>query len=320
MTEPPQPAVRRRIRAIRVRPGVPNAGPAAQAALHHGHHGHLPARVLRPVARGQLPQRPARASATPTPPGGLALINLFSGGALLQLSVFALGIMPYITASIIIQLLTVVIPRFEALKEEGQAGHDEAHAVHPLPDDRSGGPAVDDARRDRAQPGRPLRAAAQRTSSPATASATILLMIITLTAGTGLIMWLGELVTEKGVGNGMSLLIFTSIAAGFPGSLWAITNSNGLDVHAHRHRARPGRHGAGRVRRALPAAHPGPVRQAHGRPADVRRHQHLHPDQGQHRRRHPGHLRQLAALPAGPDRPVPGQQHGRLGDLGQRRT
>src|SRR5690242_21013449 len=54
--------------------------------------------------------------------GGLALINLFSGGALLQLSIFALGIMPYITASIIIQLLTVVIPRFEALKKEGQAG------------------------------------------------------------------------------------------------------------------------------------------------------------------------------------------------------
>ena len=59
---------------------------------------------------------------------------------------------------------------------------------------------------------------------------TILIMIITLTAGTGLIMWLGELVTERGVGNGMSLLIFTSIAAGFPGSLWAIRNSNGLDV------------------------------------------------------------------------------------------
>ena len=76
------------------------------------------------------------------------LINLFSGGALLQLSVFALGIMPYITASIIVQLLTVVIPRFEALKKEGQAGHRQAHAVHPLPHHRAGDPAVD--RPDRA--------------------------------------------------------------------------------------------------------------------------------------------------------------------------
>ena len=75
----------------------------------------------------------------------LGLANLFSGGALLQLSIFALGIMPYITASIIIQLLTVVIPRFEALKKEGQSGHGEADAVHPLPDHRPGGPAVDDA-------------------------------------------------------------------------------------------------------------------------------------------------------------------------------
>ena len=75
--------------------------------------------------------------------GLYGLINLFSGGALLQLSVFALGIMPYITASIIVQLLTVVIPRLEALKKEGQSGTGEAHAVHPLPHDRPRGPPVD---------------------------------------------------------------------------------------------------------------------------------------------------------------------------------
>ena len=97
------------------------------------------------------PCRPA--SRAPTRPTGvLGLANLFSGGALLQLSIFALGIMPYITASIIVQLLTVVIPRFEALKKEGQAGPDEDDAVHALPDDRPGGPAVHDADHVRPEP------------------------------------------------------------------------------------------------------------------------------------------------------------------------
>lgn len=69
--------------------------------------------------------------------GLFGLVNMFSGGALLQITVFALGIMPYITASIILQLLTVVIPRLEALKKEGQAGDGEDHAVHPLSDGRA---------------------------------------------------------------------------------------------------------------------------------------------------------------------------------------
>ena len=73
--------------------------------------------------------------------GIYGLINLFSGGALLQLTIFALGIMPYITASIILQLLVVVIPRLEALKKEGQAGPDQDHPVHPLPHAGAGDPA-----------------------------------------------------------------------------------------------------------------------------------------------------------------------------------
>jgi preprotein translocase subunit SecY len=156
--------------------------------------------------------------------GSIGLVNLFSGGALLQLSVFALGIMPYITASIIIQLLTVVIPRFEALKEEGQSGTTKLtqytryltiglailQSTTLVALARSGN----------------LFAGCQADIVPNEDIWTILLMVITLTAGTGLIMWLGELVTEKGVGNGMSLLIFTSIAAGFPGSMWAIKQQN----------------------------------------------------------------------------------------------
>jgi preprotein translocase subunit SecY len=161
--------------------------------------------------------------------GGLALINLFSGGALLQLSVFALGIMPYITASIIIQLLTVVIPRFEALKEEGQAGTSKLTQYTRY---LTIGLAILQSTTliAIARNPRGLFSSCAEDLVPSDGLVTILLMVITLTAGTGLIMWLGELVTERGVGNGMSLLIFTSIAAGFPGSMWAIGQGSGIDV------------------------------------------------------------------------------------------
>jgi preprotein translocase subunit SecY len=161
--------------------------------------------------------------------GGLALVNLFSGGALLQLSVFALGIMPYITASIIIQLLTVVIPRFEALKEEGQSGTTKLTQYTRY---LTIGLAILQSTTLVAIARNPggLFTSCQSDLVPSDSIVTILLMVITLTAGTGLIMWLGELVTERGVGNGMSLLIFTSIAAGFPGSIWSIGQSSGINT------------------------------------------------------------------------------------------
>ncbi len=157
--------------------------------------------------------------------GTLGLVNLFSGGALLQLSIFALGIMPYITASIIVQLLTVVIPRFEALKEEGQSGTTKLTQYTRY---LTIGLAI--------LQSTTLVALARSGNLFGSCSAdivpredlwTILLMVITLTAGTGLVMWLGELVTEKGVGNGMSLLIFTSIASGFPGAIGQIGTQRG---------------------------------------------------------------------------------------------
>jgi len=160
----------------------------------------------------------------------LGLVNLFSGGALLQLSVFALGIMPYITASIIIQLLRVVIPRFEALHKEGQAGTAKLTQYTRY---LTIGLAVLQST---------TYVAVARSGNlfpncavpiiPNDSLITIVLMVITMTAGTGLVMWLGELITERGVGNGMSLLIFTSIAAGFPSSLWAIGKEQGWDVMA----------------------------------------------------------------------------------------
>jgi preprotein translocase subunit SecY len=162
--------------------------------------------------------------------GGLfGLINLFSGGALIQLSVFALGIMPYITSSIIVQLLTVVIPRFEALKKEGQSGSAKLtqytrYLTIGLAILQSSG-LVAVAR----TPGR-LFSGCSAEIIPDTSWSRILTMVVVMTAGTSVIMWLGELITDRGVGNGMSILIFTSIAASFPGQLWSIRLQKGLFV------------------------------------------------------------------------------------------
>jgi preprotein translocase subunit SecY len=140
-----------------------------------------------------------------------SLINLFSGGALLQLSIFALGIMPYITASIIVQLLTVVIPRFEQLKKEGQSGQNKLtqytrYLTIALAILQSTGIV---ALADRGQ----LFGNCTQPVIPDSSIFTMSIIVIVMTAGTSVIMWLGEQVTERGIGNGMSLLIFSSIAA-----------------------------------------------------------------------------------------------------------
>jgi preprotein translocase subunit SecY len=144
-----------------------------------------------------------------------SLINLFSGGALLNLSVFALGIMPYITASIIIQLLTVVIPRFEQLKKEGQAGQGKLtqytrYLTIGLAILQSTGLVALAVR------GQLFGECDQDVIPGKDSIFTLIVLVITMTAGTSVIMWLGELITEKGIGNGMSLLIFTGIAARIP--------------------------------------------------------------------------------------------------------
>jgi preprotein translocase subunit SecY len=163
--------------------------------------------------------------------GVFNLLNLFSGGALLSLSVFALGIMPYITASIILQLLTVVIPRLEQLRKEGQAGQAkitqytryltlglgvlQASAFVALA--RSGQLFNNQCDQWPIIP--------QGTGIPDWLTLTMLVM--TMTAGTGMVMWLGELITDRGVGNGMSVLIFTSIAARLPSEGWSIKQTKG---------------------------------------------------------------------------------------------
>ncbi len=156
------------------------------------------------------------------------LVNLFSGGALLKLSIFALGIMPYITASIILQLLVVVIPRLESLKKEGQTGQTkitqytryltlglallQATGIVALARSKS------------------LLQGCDLDLLHSNSTSTFLTMVITMTAGTAVIMWLGELITDRGIGNGMSILIFTQVIARFPTSLWRVEQTKGWVV------------------------------------------------------------------------------------------
>jgi preprotein translocase subunit SecY len=135
----------------------------------------------------------------------LGLLNLFSGAALSRFSVFALGIMPFVTASIIMQLMTVVIPRLEQLQKEGEAGSTKInqytrYLTVVLSAAQSTGYAFLFSRQGALElnPGR------------------LVLIVITLTAGTTLLMWMGELITKRGVGNGISLLIFASILTALP--------------------------------------------------------------------------------------------------------
>ena len=133
------------------------------------------------------------------------LLNLFSGGALSQFSLFALGIMPYVTASIIIQLLTVVIPRLSELQKEGEAGYAKINQyTRYLTVALAAAQAIGYAFLFRSQ--NVLDANTGR----------LVLIVVTLTSGTILLMWIGEQITRRGVGNGISLLIFASILTGLP--------------------------------------------------------------------------------------------------------
>jgi preprotein translocase subunit SecY len=135
----------------------------------------------------------------------LALLNLFSGGALSQFAIFALGIMPYVTASIILQLMTVVIPRLEQLQKEGEAGYAKInqytrYLTIGLAAAQAAGFAFLFQRQDALEKNYGKMA----------------LIVMTLTAGCALLMWMGELITKRGIGNGISLLIFASILTGLP--------------------------------------------------------------------------------------------------------
>ena len=142
--------------------------------------------------------------------GILNLFNMFSGGALSRFTVFALGIMPYISASIIMQLMTYVVPTFEQMKKEGQTGQRKItqytrYGTLALALFQSFGIAV------------ALEASQGLVIAPGWGFR--LTAVISLTAGTMFLMWLGEQITERGLGNGISILIFAGIAAGLPSAV-----------------------------------------------------------------------------------------------------
>jgi preprotein translocase subunit SecY len=148
----------------------------------------------------------------------LSLLNLFSGGALSQFAVFALGIMPYVTASIILQLMTVVVPRLEQLQKEGEAGFAKInqytrYLTVALSAAQATGYAF----------------LFERQGALEAGTGRIVLIIITLTAGSTLLMWMGELITKRGVGNGISLLIFASILTGLPIGIQAWINGGVME-------------------------------------------------------------------------------------------
>jgi preprotein translocase subunit SecY len=162
--------------------------------------------------------------------GGIyGLLNLFSGGALESFSVFALGIIPYITASIIMQLLTVVIPRLQTLQDEGESGRKvitqwTRYMTVILALIQSTGFTF-------------LFHTGRFTNGidliPDYTTGRVILIVLTMTAGTAMVMWLGELITQRGVGNGMSLIIFISILSQFPfifGQIWGQTVDAGLPI------------------------------------------------------------------------------------------
>jgi preprotein translocase subunit SecY len=161
--------------------------------------------------------------------GALAFINLFSGGALTQLAVFALGIMPYITSSIIMQLMTAVIPKVEAWQKEGESGYKKItqwtrYLTVVLAVIQSTGIAF------LFHSGRLGQGGADTGIDliPNFSAPIVALIVLSLTAGTALIMWLGELITARGIGNGMSILIFASIVSTLPGEFNSIYQQKGF--------------------------------------------------------------------------------------------
>ncbi len=156
--------------------------------------------------------------------GILSLFNMFSGGALSRFTVFALGIMPYISASIIMQLMTYVVPTFEALKKEGEAGRRKItqytrYGTLGLAIFQSLGIAI------------ALEGSAGLVIDPGMGFRVT--AVVSLVAGTMFLMWLGEQITERGLGNGISILIFAGIAAGLPsamGGLFELVRTGAMSI------------------------------------------------------------------------------------------
>ena len=195
----------------------------------------------------------------------LGLLNVFSGGSLQRFAIFALGIMPYITASIMLQLLTVVIPQLDKLRKEGEVGQQKItqytrYLTVALAFGQSIGYVF-----------------LFRTFSTGSADVVedftfgrVFVIVMTLTTGCVLLMWLGELITQRGIGNGISLMIFASIASA-PERHPGLVDQPGPDLRGDHALPRARGDRRDRLHAGGPAPHPGPVRQARGGPPDGRR-------------------------------------------------
>ncbi len=152
----------------------------------------------------------------------LGFLNLFSGGALSRIALFALGIMPYITASIILQLLTVVVPSLEKLQKEGEVGQQRiTQYTRYLTVGLAFGQAIGYVflfKSFTASAGQPI--------IDDFTVARVFMIVLALTTGCVLVMWMGELITQRGIGNGISLMIFASIVAGLPNGVQAWATSS----------------------------------------------------------------------------------------------
>ena len=231
--------------------------------------------------------------------GVLGFLNLFSGGALVRLAVFGLGVMPYITSSIIIQLLSTVIPKLEEWRDQGAVGQKKItqttrYLTVGLAVMQSSGLVYAFHGHDSALLGTNIDLI------PTFNWPLALFMVLILTAGTAMVMWLAELITQRGIGQGMSILIFANVVAAIPTGFKAIYEEGGkvkfgiiiaislillvFIVFMDQ--------GQRRI--------PGDLRPPRGGPTHVRGELDLHPPQGQPVRRDPDHLRQLRALHPGP--------------------
>ena len=248
---------------------------------------HIPTPGVNPAALAVLAQQAQNTM--------FGLYDMFTGGSLSRITIFALGVMPYISSSIILQLLTVVWPYLERLSREGELGRRKItqytrYLTLLLAAVQALGIAIWLERNTNVPGGLPL------VYDPGWGFR--LGCVLTLTTGTMFIMWLGEQITERGIGNGMSLIIFSGIvvepAARGPGH-------HRPDAHRADEPAGDGapaggdgaRHRGDHLRRARSSPYYRAVRQAGGRATPVRRLEHAHPAQGEHRRRDPGDLRQL---------------------------
>ncbi|MBA2342150.1 MAG: preprotein translocase subunit SecY [Thermoleophilaceae bacterium] len=171
---------------------------------------HIPAPGINPDAVKEISENFTNSSV-------LGLVNLFSGGSLQRFAIFALGILPYITASIILQLLTVVVPSLEKLRKEGEVGQQKiTQYTRYLTVGLSFGQAIGYVFLFKSFGGNAGTKIVDQFDFT-----TVFVIVMTLTAGSILVMWLGELITQRGIGNGISLMIFASIVAGLPNGVQA---------------------------------------------------------------------------------------------------